>query len=201
MDETIGFKLMKFNDWWNDFEKLKVKLDERLELICKREEYNSLMCFIVGREEHEQKAKSLEDEVYGIYKDIFRNISMSFEDLDEYSNIISELTNNISYCERDKNFIYSNVLNDKKYLTKLLQFINDDILNEFHMLCNCCTIKKDNTIYYKWNRQNTKVCEHEYITIDKEIYYTHETIKNKYNENEHLYLKNKDNIRMIIGII
>jgi hypothetical protein len=98
--------------------------------------------FVVGREINEQKTRTLEDQAHGTYNDIFRNVSMPFEDLNDYGNIISELTNNISYDERDKHFTYSNLLNDKNYLTKLLTFINDDILSEYIMMSKCSTIKK-----------------------------------------------------------
>ena len=69
------------------------------------------------------KKKSLEDNVYFTLRDIFLNADC-FDTISEASNFNYELTNGISFEERDSTFQYTNKLNDKIYLKRLIKWLN-----------------------------------------------------------------------------
>lgn len=68
------------------------------------------------------KDKSLEDNVYFTLRDIFINISGSDYCM-EANEFNSKLTNNIYYDGRTSDFKYTDILNDKTYLSKLTKWL------------------------------------------------------------------------------
>jgi hypothetical protein len=68
------------------------------------------------------KNTSLEDNIYFTLRDIFWNIN-NVQIIYEANELNDMLTNYICYEDRTPSFIWSNVLNDKKYLVKLKNFL------------------------------------------------------------------------------
>jgi hypothetical protein len=69
------------------------------------------------------KKKSLCDNVYFTLRDIFWNAN-SVDDCMQANNYNSLLTNNICFEERIDSFQYTNMLNEKDKLKKLLKWLN-----------------------------------------------------------------------------
>lgn len=81
--------------------------------------------------EHKFKQKSLEDNVYFTLRDIFTNAECL--NVAAGANFINEeLTNNISYEERDDDFEYTDYLMNKTKLTKLVTWIERVTINDFY---------------------------------------------------------------------
>lgn len=73
---------------------------------------------------NELKKISIEDNVYFTLRDIFLNADTCDISLEcNYFN--SKLTNGICFEDRDNTFKYTNILNNKHYLTQLINFLNN----------------------------------------------------------------------------
>ena len=83
---------------------------------------NNIKYFQLANENH-LKNTSLEDNVYFTLRDIFRNVS-GIDYCLEATGFLDELTNGISYQERTIDFTYTNVLNDKKYIYRLNNWLS-----------------------------------------------------------------------------
>lgn len=79
---------------------------------------------------NEFKKKSLYDNVYFTLRDIFANCE-SLDTAMEANSYNSKLTNNISFEERNENFNYSNILNDKNYVESLIDWLRSTLKNEY----------------------------------------------------------------------
>jgi hypothetical protein len=76
------------------------------------------------------KFGSLEDNIYFTLRDIFLNTNNC--DLCMDANTFNEkLTNNIFYEDRNKDYHYADVVNDKVFLSQLMSFLNKIQLKEF----------------------------------------------------------------------
>ena len=79
--------------------------------------YNGIE-YIGLSEEHALKFRSLEDDVYFTLRDLFLNV-LDIDDVIATVTFSNELTNNISYEDRDETFQYTNVLNNKDFTRRL----------------------------------------------------------------------------------
>ena len=84
--------------------------------------FNDIKYLQLANENH-LKSKSLEDNVYFTLRDIFNNVS-GFDNCMEANVFNDALTNGISYQERANDFTYTNVLNDKKYIYRLSEWLS-----------------------------------------------------------------------------
>ena len=91
--------------------------------------FNDIKYLQLANENH-LKSKSLEDNVYFTLRDIFNNVS-GFDNCMEANVFNDALTNGISYQERTNDFTYTNVLNDKKYIYRLSEWLSRIHKSEF----------------------------------------------------------------------
>ena len=91
--------------------------------------FNDIKYLQLANENH-LKSKSLEDNVYFTLRDIFNNVS-GFDNCMEANVFNDALTNGISYQERANDFTYTNVLNDKKYIYRLSEWLSRIHKSEF----------------------------------------------------------------------
>jgi hypothetical protein len=91
--------------------------------------FNDIKYLQLANENH-LKSKSLEDNVYFTLRDIFNNVS-GFDNCMEANVFNDSLTNGISYQERTNDFTYTNVLNDKKYMYRLSEWLSRIHKGEF----------------------------------------------------------------------
>ena len=91
--------------------------------------FNNIKYLQLANENH-LKSKSLEDNVYFTLRDIFNNVS-GFDNCMEANVFNDALTNGISYQERTDDFTYTNVLNDKKYIYRLSEWLSRIHKGEF----------------------------------------------------------------------
>ena len=84
--------------------------------------FNDIKYLQLANENH-LKNKSLEDNVYFTLRDIFGNVS-GLDYCMEANGFLDELTNGISYQERIIDFTYTNVLNDKRYIYRLSEWLS-----------------------------------------------------------------------------
>ena len=84
--------------------------------------FNDIKYLQLANENH-LKNKSLEDNVYFTLRDIFANVS-GLDYCMEANGFLDELTNGISYQERIIDFTYTNVLNDKRYIYRLSEWLS-----------------------------------------------------------------------------
>jgi hypothetical protein len=91
--------------------------------------FNNIKYLQLANENH-LKSKSLEDNVYFTLRDIFNNVS-GFDNCMEANVFNDALTNGISYQERTNDFTYTNVLNDKKYMYRLSEWLSRIHKGEF----------------------------------------------------------------------
>jgi hypothetical protein len=97
--------------------------------------------------ENQLKSKSLEDNVYFTLRDIFNNVS-GFDNCMEANSFNDALTNRISYQERTNDFTYTNVLNDKKYMYRLSEWLSRIHKGEFEFEALNDTEEKEKVWYY-----------------------------------------------------
>ena len=91
--------------------------------------FNNIKYLQLANENH-LKSKSLEDNVYFTLRDIFNNVS-GFDNCMEANVFNDALTNGISYQERANDFTYTNVLNNKKYMYRLSEWLSRIHKGEF----------------------------------------------------------------------
>ena len=111
--------------------------------------FNDIKYLQLANENH-LKSKSLEDNVYFTLRDIFNNVS-GFDNCMEANVFNDALTNGISYQERTDDFAYTNVLNDKKYIYRLSEWLSRIHKSEFEFeaLNNDATaLEKEKVWYY-----------------------------------------------------
>lgn len=73
---------------------------------------------------HTLKLSSLEDNVYFTLRDIFMNVKSADLAL-ECNAFNAQLTNGIAYEDRSADFTYTNVLQDKAFVQKLLKWLDN----------------------------------------------------------------------------
>lgn len=116
---------------------------------------------------HSFKSLSLEDNVYFTLRDIFMN-AKNADDAIECNIFNGHLTNDIGFEDRTDAFTYSNVLQDKRFVEKLLQWLNtckpkrDFFFTDEIDEDDECTFS-DDRLTTKWKYSNIP-CE--YITLD-----------------------------------
>lgn len=86
--------------------------------------------YMYVRNENQFKFQSLNDNVYFTLRDIFFN-AIEFRDVTRANEFNRILTNHIFFEDRNANFSYSNCLQDKEYLIKLINWLNYFKLNFF----------------------------------------------------------------------
>jgi hypothetical protein len=79
------------------------------------------------------KLLSLEDNVYFTLRDIFLNIS-GIDYVMEANELNYALTDGICYEDRTSDFHYTNVLNDKKYVDRLIRWLNN--IDPIYFVCD-----------------------------------------------------------------
>jgi hypothetical protein len=109
--------------------------------------------YICVRDENELKIKSLEDNVYHTLRDICNNI-YGFDWWIEADCFINPLTNGIRFRDRHDTFEYSNVLYDKEYLVRLIQWLNYISINDFNDVNNFDVLDENDEemLYFHTNR-------------------------------------------------
>lgn len=86
--------------------------------------------YLKMHDDNSVKFISLEDNIYVTLRDIFLNINNC--DLCMDANIFNEkLTNNVFYEDRNEDYQYADVLNDKLYLRQLVCFLCKIKVSEF----------------------------------------------------------------------
>ena len=108
--------------------------------------FNNIKYLQLANENH-LKSKSLEDNVYFTLRDIFNNVS-GFDNCMEANSFNDALTNRISYQERTNDFTYTNVLNDKKYMYRLSEWLSRIHKGEFEFEALNDTEEKEKVWYY-----------------------------------------------------
>jgi hypothetical protein len=108
--------------------------------------FNNIKYLQLANENH-LKSKSLEDNVYFTLRDIFNNVS-GFDNCMEANSFNDALTNGISYQERTNDFTYTNVLNDKKYIYRLSEWLSRIHKGEFEFEALNDTEEKEKVWYY-----------------------------------------------------
>lgn len=77
------------------------------------------------------KYKSLEDNLYCKLNDIYFNVDC-IEIIEEAELFNAIITNNINFMERTPNFEYSNILNNKLFLNKIIKFLKKLSIDDFY---------------------------------------------------------------------
>ena len=111
--------------------------------------FNNIKYLQLANENH-LKSKSLEDNVYFTLRDIFNNVS-GFDNCMEANVFNDALTNGISYQERTDDFAYTNVLNDKKYIYRLSEWLSLIHKSEFEFEAlnyDATALEKEKVWYY-----------------------------------------------------
>jgi hypothetical protein len=78
--------------------------------------------------QHWKKSLSLEDNIYFTLRDVFANTFICSDkniiNIDEEIALINQLTNDICYEDRSEEFTYTNVLQEKTFVSSLLTWLD-----------------------------------------------------------------------------
>jgi hypothetical protein len=137
-------------------------------------------------DENELKIKSLEDNIYHTLRDISYNI-FGFDWWVESNGFINPLTNGIKFEDRNDTFEYSNVLNDKEYLVRLIEWLNYISINDFNDVNNFNLLDEtdEEMLYFHTHR-------HQFILLD-DWWVQFNNLKGDLKEHYDQIINNNDN--------